>query len=98
MYEKIWGDFMNAVIKKSIIKRGLTESELNKLEDEIPKLASQAVKIAYENARKAGRTVVKAVDGIIYNVLPDGQEIEIKKIAKPRKINPNNRKFHLIAK
>lgn len=55
------------------------EQELT--EEDIPRLASRAGRLAYERALAAGKSVVIAQGGVIFRVFPDGRKQVLKQIA-----------------
>ncbi len=50
------------------------EESLRFLEQQIPALASSALKLAYQNALASGANVLEAVDGALVATAPDGNQ------------------------
>ena len=61
----------------------MNERILNYLEESIPELAEAAVTQAYWRALAAGHSVLKAENGMLIEVHPDGTKKVIKKLAPP---------------
>lgn len=59
------------------------EEALQYLEQHIPELAQSAVTQAYWASLAAGNSVMESVDGVIYEVFPDGSRREVKHIQPP---------------
>ena len=70
-----------------------TEAQIIKLETEFPALSGSAFLEARKEAFAAGLSVLEAVDGIIYEVFPDGSRQEKKRIAKPTPVIPGTKLF-----
>lgn len=60
-----------------------SEKEIQILESRFPALSSQAFATAHAQALAAGRSVMQAEGGAIYEVFPDGRRREVKKIEAP---------------
>ena len=64
-----------------------SEKEIDFLENYIPTLANSAIQKAYLDALSSGNSVLESIDGIIYEIFPDGSRKVIKKIAEDIKID-----------
>jgi len=58
----------------------LNEASIQFLEAHIPELAEIAVKQAYWQALASGSSVLQCEDGVIYEIFPDGNRQEVKRI------------------
>ena len=70
------------------------DAKLDELEAGIPNLARGATREAYLNALKLGNSVIKAIDGMLYEVLPNGTQTPVKQIPRNRRVIIGS-KFHL---
>lgn len=61
----------------------MNEKTLRYLEESIPELAEGAVTQAYWRALGAGYSVLKAENGMLVEVHPDGTKTNIKKLPSP---------------
>jgi hypothetical protein len=63
----------------------MTDSEIDRLEATLPLVlvAAAAFLVARDEALAAGLSVLEAVDGVIYEVFPDGHRVIVKRIAPP---------------
>tara|TARA_R110000796_G_scaffold248850_1_gene376000 strand:+ start:2347 stop:2613 length:267 start_codon:yes stop_codon:yes gene_type:complete len=66
------------------IEQVLSENAIKELEDQIPARAAAATRLAYENAKKCGYTVVLEKNGYVVAEYPNGTE-QILFAAKPRR-------------
>lgn len=62
----------------------MVEAELTmeEMERQVPELAALAVRNAYDEALKAGLSVLVVQDDILYRVTPDGKKHAIRPVAK----------------
>ncbi len=58
----------------------LSEEAIDFLEEKIPELAEMAFKQAYWQALASGHSVLKAENGALYRVFPDGSKEFVKKL------------------
>ena len=61
----------------------LDEETIQRLEEQIPELATEAFTKAYNQALAAGLSVIEGFNGFIYEVFPDGTRRLIEQIAAP---------------
>ena len=64
----------------------IKEKELDFLEEHIPELAKSAIRQAYWNALASGKSVLESIDGVIYEIFPDGTKKVIKKLKPGMKV------------
>jgi len=69
----------------------MNEKMIGYLEEGIPELAEAAVTEAYWRALAAGHSVLKAEDGMLIEVHPDGTKKVIKKLPPPTCVEKGRR-------
>jgi hypothetical protein len=63
----------------------MSDQDIQKLESEFPALSGSAFAAAREKVLASGQSVLQSQNGIIYEVFPDGRQVEVKKIEPPTK-------------
>lgn len=71
----------------------MQDKEIDNLEQMIPLLASGAVKKAYLDNLSAGNIVLEVLDGILYEVYPDGQKKKIKDLPPLIEVDMNKKVY-----
>jgi hypothetical protein len=61
----------------------MSDQDIQKLEGQFPALSGVAFANAREQVLKSGQSVLQSKDGIIYEVFPDGRQVEVKRIEPP---------------
>lgn len=61
----------------------MSDEEIQKLESEFPSASGVAFTEARKMVLASGQSVMQSQDGVIYEVFPDGNRIEVKSIEKP---------------
>lgn len=69
----------------------MDEKTISYLEESIPELAEAAVTQAYWQALAAGHSVLKAENGMLIEVYPDGTRRIIKKLSSPIPVEKGSR-------
>jgi hypothetical protein len=67
------------------------DKEIEALEASFPALSGQAFAAERRKTLEAGYSVLQAVEGIIYEVFPDGQRKVVKQIERPVPTRPGTR-------
>ena len=67
------------------------EAQIATLEAEFPSLSGVAFSKARSEALASGLSVVEVLDGVIYEVFPDGTRLEKKRIALPTTVVPGTK-------
>jgi hypothetical protein len=62
------------------------ESEIQKLESQLPPLSGIAFAAARERVLASGQSVLQSEDGVVYEVFPDGRRVVVKQIEKPSSV------------
>ncbi len=68
-----------------------TEAQIATLEAEFPTLSGVAFSKARREALASGLSVVEVVDGVIYEVFPDGRRFEKMRIGLPAAVVPGTK-------
>ena len=68
-----------------------SDKELDFLEEMIPELANSAVNKAYVDTLSSGKSVIEAIDGVIYEIFPNGTKKIIKKIENDIDVSKNKK-------
>ena len=61
----------------------MSDQDIQKLENQFPAVSGSAFAAARAQALAAGQSVMESVQGIIYEVFPDGRRQQIKEIESP---------------
>jgi len=69
----------------------LDEQSMRALEELIPSLAEEALKMARTRTLQSGRSVVEAVDGKLIESLPDGIFTILRSLAAPIPVTPGQK-------
>lgn len=69
----------------------MKDSELDNLEEFIPRLAKGAVQKAYLDALSSGNSVLEVIDDAIYEVFADGSKKKIKDVSSYTKVDINQK-------
>lgn len=77
------------------MKRDITEEQLQKQEEQIPKLAQEAFQKAYQAAIATGQTVTVVRGNIIVEVNNRGTVKEIGRVKPDRKVKPGQKGFRI---
>jgi hypothetical protein len=70
------------------------EEALRDWETQVPPLSGSAFMDARDNALNSGQSVLQATDGVIYEVFPDGSQVEVKRIQPPHFIKKGRLSAH----
>lgn len=65
-----------------------SEEAMTFLEGHIPELAESALTQAYWQSLAAGNSVMESVDGVVYEMFPDGTRRMVKSIPPPVPVMP----------
>jgi hypothetical protein len=71
-------------MKKKIMQ--LDEKSIRRLEEQIPQLASQALRRAYVAALASGNNVLEAINGKLVETSPDGSMRVIRSLPPPTQV------------
>jgi hypothetical protein len=69
----------------------MNENAMKHIEEHIPELADSAIKQAYWSALASGSIVLECMDGVLYEVSPDGSKREIRKVKPPVEVSIGQR-------
>jgi len=69
----------------------LDEQSMRALEELIPSLAEEALKMARTRTLQSGRSVVEAVDGKLIESFPDGTYTILRSLAAPIPVTPGQK-------
>ncbi|MBU0562991.1 hypothetical protein LG309_07670 [Stutzerimonas chloritidismutans] len=66
----------------------LSDSEMDRDEEMIPKVAAAATHAAYLLSVSAGHTLIMAKNGVLVQVEPDGSEIPLRALSAKHRVKP----------
>ncbi|HEX3627327.1 MAG TPA: hypothetical protein VH280_18115 [Verrucomicrobiae bacterium] len=65
----------------------MSDQDIQLLESQFPAISGSAFAAARERVLASGQSVLQSHDGVIYEVFPDGRQVEVKKIEPPSRVN-----------
>jgi hypothetical protein len=65
----------------------MSDQEIQKLETQFPAVSGSAFAEASASVLASGQSVLQSKDGVIYEVFPDGQRREVKRIEMPVEVD-----------
>jgi hypothetical protein len=68
-----------------------SEAEIKALEDQFPTLSDEVFRQACQKALASGFSVMQSIDGVIYEVFPDGTRRFVKTIEPPIPVTPGTK-------
>jgi hypothetical protein len=79
----LWGGWWSMFSSE---RSAMSDQEIEKLENQFPAVSGSAFAAARKKVLESGQSVFQSENGVIYEVFPDGNRREVKKIEPPTHI------------
>lgn len=68
----------------------MSDQDIQQLENQFPATSGAAFAAAREKVLASGQSVLQSLDGVIYEVFPNGSRVAVKKIEPPTSVKPGS--------